>query len=153
MATVLLLLDFRPKCVGNCSIWLLSIVVCHQGKAGAKEKMFKCFLLLGEKIIILILIFLYLFFQQQVIHMLSHSSQLAPHYWNCGCYCQTAEMRRNWLEKRSDYSCSCTHCYLWELLINAGWKPVITTEARAVELFVVGDEKLKCDYYSLWNIK
>lgn len=84
---------------------------------------------------ILILIFLFLFLQQKVIHMLFQSSQLAPLYSNCGCYCQTAEMHKNWLEKRGDYSCTRIHCYLWELLINAGWEPVRETEVRAHELF------------------
>lgn len=48
------------------------------------------------------LIFLFLFFQQKVIHMLFQSSQLAPHSSNCGCPCQTAETQESWLEKPGD---------------------------------------------------
>lgn len=107
-----------------------------------RGKHFSNFFLFGKNFIIFMLIFLFLFFQQKVIHMLFQSSQLATHYSNCGCYCQTAEMQKKWLEKLEDYSCTHTHCHLWELLINAGWKPVSTTEVRAPGLF-----------YGIWGIK
>lgn len=96
--------------------------------------MFQYFLLLGKNVIVLILIFLFLFFQQKVIHMLFQSSQLAPHYSNCGCYCQTAEMHKNWLEKQRDYSHPHT-------LFSLGaphqcwWEPVNAAEVRAHGLF------------------
>ena len=117
------------------------MIVKYSSLSGGKSqsirvKCFSNFLLFGKRFIIFVLIFLFLFFQQKVIHMLFQSSQLAPHYSDCGCYyCQTAEMQKNWLEKPGDYSCTHTHCYLWELLINAGWEPVSTTEVRAPGLF------------------
>lgn len=105
------------------------------GKSWSLEENVWYLLLLGKENTVLILIFLVFFFQQKVIHMLFQSPQLAPHYSDCGCYCQTAEMHENWLEKQGDYSCTRTRCYLWELLINAGWEPVRASEVRAHRLF------------------
>lgn len=130
-----LLLDLGSKSAGNCPIWLLSVVLCHQGRVSVYEENVSVIFFLRGKFIIFMLIFLFLFFQQKVIHMLFQSSQLAPLYSNCGCYCQTAEMQKNWLEKPGDYSCTHTHCYPSELLINAGREPVNTTEVRAPGLF------------------
>lgn len=82
--------------------------------------------------------------------MLFQSSQLAPHYSDCGCYCQTAEMHR--IDLRSKEITNAPHTLLSRGTLNQ------CGESQGARLRLGhtgcsgGGEELKRDDYSDWGI-